>query len=73
MDVGEETGGEILLRLDQRDLDRALLVLVDVARDRAAARPAADHHQLRLGLAEDRGREQRSGSCREAKRGETAA
>ena len=48
IDVGEEAGGEILLRLDQRDVDRAGGVLVDVARDRAAARAAADHDELRL-------------------------
>ena len=71
IDVREEAGGELLLRLDQRDVDRALQVLVDIARDGAAAGAASDHHQLRLALAEHGRREQRhQRGARE--RGETA-
>ena len=49
-EIGEEAGGEKLLRLDQRDVDRARGLPVDMARRRTATRPAADD-DARFGLA----------------------
>ena len=61
IEVREEAGREVADRLDHGDVDRTGRVLVDEARDRAAAWAAAEHDQLGLGfgLSQDGGREQR--------------
>ena len=70
IDVGEEAGGEVLLRLDQSHLHCACGILVDVARDRPAAGSPADNDQRRLRLTEHGRRKQRSTNCAERGAGE---